>query len=92
VNRILLVRSIAVKSSFFRDLTLYALLVGSLVAEVRDNIVGDIGVVVFVGSTGDVLPSDEMGFVENTKFVDPVDSVLNGVVVTAPLEDYTLVP
>ena len=71
---------------------MYALLVGSLVAEVRDNIVGDIGVVVFVGSTGDVLPSDEMGFVENTKFVDPVDSVLNGVVVTAPLEDYTLVP
>jgi len=85
VNSILLVRSIAVKSSFFRDLTLYALFVGSLVAEVRDDIVGDVGVVVFVGSTGDVLPSDEMGFVENSKFVDPVDSVLNRVVVAAPL-------
>lgn len=85
MNSILLVRSIAVKSSFFRDLTLYALFVGSLVAEVRDDIVGDVGVVVFVGSTGDVLPSDEMGFVENSKFVDPVDSVLNRVVVAAPL-------
>ena len=73
-------------------MTLYALLVGSLVAEVRDDIVGDVGVVVFVGSARNVLPSDEVRFVENSKFVDPVDFVLNGIVVAVALEDDSLVP
>lgn len=73
-------------------MTLYALLVRSFVTEVRNDIVGDVGVVVFIGSAGNVLPSDEVRFVENSKFVDPVDFVLNGIVVSVALEDDSLVP
>lgn len=80
------------KSSFFCDLTFDALLVGGFVAEVSNNVFSDVGVIGFVGLSRWVLSCDEVGFVQDSKLFNPIQSVLRGIIVSVSFEYDPLVP